>query len=59
MTEGLSQSELEYLSDLELRSKFNAVAEELAHQQNEYQKLLTTLRNIQAVIHRRRSAPRM
>jgi hypothetical protein len=59
MTTQISLSELEHLSDLELRSKFNEVAEQLAQQQNEYQILLTTLRNIQSVIHRRRSTSKI
>lgn len=58
MSELISLSELEQLSDLELRSKFNEVAEQLAQQQNEYQLLLTMLRNIQAMIHRRRGTLR-
>jgi hypothetical protein len=54
MTDIISQSELEQLSNMELRSKFNAVAEELAHQQKHCDALVKTLRNIQTIIHRRR-----
>ena len=54
MTELISQSEIEYLTDLELRSKFNEVAGELARQEEECQELVALLRKIQAVIHCRR-----
>jgi len=54
MTEVISYDALQSLTDEELKSQFNSIADRIVHQTNEREKLLNALNTIKAEIYWRK-----